>query len=420
MSIISHQKHCQYLRGCALNSQKSLSLLRVMIALSPMSMAAVAVATLPNLNVLQVARGTSDSHHVDSILRCDDNRWMLIRVPLSQNAKDKMARLVKNLRALSKGVRARLPFSIPNVLAYQPVKLSSGMNMTLIMDHPQGYALRDIKPGEGAATSIGCAIAAIHNLPSGLLISAGYTHKTAQDCRYEVIDFVDKANATNMLPGSLKEKWETLVEDEDLWKFQTTVVKKNFSMDSFRFQDNQEGGSSVCAILEWEDASIDDPAYDLHWLNQLSHESAESILKAYEAFSTTTHDRGCLERAKLYAELDIARILIDGVREEKHELIDMAKRLLLELDRTSAQEDTPKQAIHKAEGLLENAQNLSFEQQRSYEIQSDDVNAYSDEETYKSDQVSDSGISENLRNIEEFLGSAKTNTEEENSEAKNE
>ena len=69
----------------------------------------------------------------------------------------------------------------------------------------------------------------------------------------------------------------------------------------------------VVAIDQWQEFRRGDPAKDLSWLTTPANNSfAQDVHTAYRS-ARGSSDRWIMQRARLYAELDIARWLLHGV-----------------------------------------------------------------------------------------------------------
>ena len=85
------------------------------MARPPLTLAALATAAVPGLEVRAVRAHTRKSHGAfDAVLlRTTDDRMLVLRVPRSQSAESEQSADLVALRALTPGIRSRLPFEIP-------------------------------------------------------------------------------------------------------------------------------------------------------------------------------------------------------------------------------------------------------------------------------------------------------------------
>jgi aminoglycoside phosphotransferase (APT) family kinase protein len=86
---------------------------------------------------------------------------------------------------------------------------------------------------------------------------------------------------------------------------------------------------AVTAVLGWSELKVGDPARDLNWiLGARRQHVAESVFDAYNAARQVTVDRQLRQRARLYAELEIARWLLHGTERHDRAVIDDAVAML--------------------------------------------------------------------------------------------
>ncbi|WP_286309834.1 protein kinase family protein [Agromyces mangrovi Wang et al. 2018] len=133
----------------------------------------MATAAVPGLEVSGARPHSRGSYgQFDSaLLRSTDGRTLLIRVPTSSGAELEQSADLVALRALSAGIRARLPFAVPTFVGQAPV---SGTR-AVVYDYVPG-AVRDadeLTAEPVLAAEVGASIAAIHGLPSAFLAESG-------------------------------------------------------------------------------------------------------------------------------------------------------------------------------------------------------------------------------------------------------
>lgn len=287
------------------------------------TLAALATAALPGLEVAaSQIRTTGLGHNFDSAeIVSTDGAHYLIRVPRTQAAEtDQSADLIA-LRALSEGVRQRLPFLLPRYLGQAPIGPTRG----IVYDFIPGTALTaDALTSEPTrAASVGRAIAAIHSLPTSVVIEAGLATHTAAEARTATVELITRAAATGHVPAALVTRWEEAADEDNLWQFVPTVINGELAADSFLILDQNVNG-----ILGWASLSVGDPARDLFWLFAARGEFAELGLSSYLAARGGTSEPHLARRSALYGELELARWLLHGVESRKSEIIDDAVNLL--------------------------------------------------------------------------------------------
>ena len=294
---------------------------------SPLTLAALATAAVPDLDVVQVrlhgsaARSRGANGAFDSALLIDrDDRALIIRVPSSQSAETEQSADLVALRALTVGNRSRLPFDVPQFVGQAPL----GGTRAVVYEFLAGDSFdADALTGHtGVSGSIGRAIAAVHALPTAFVGTAGLPQQSAQECRTGTIALIDRAAATGYLPAAILRRWEQATDDDDLWQFAPCVVHGSLSADSFLITDD-----SVSAVLGWSALCVGDPARDLHWLLASRGAAGETAVASY-ASARQGNDPRITQRAMLYAELELARWLLHGTDTRNQGIVDDAVAML--------------------------------------------------------------------------------------------
>lgn len=293
------------------------------MARSHLTLAALATSAVDGLDVREAARFGSGTHgDFDSaVITSTDGRHFIVRVPTSERAEAEQSADLVALRALSVGVRGRLPFAASKFAGQAAVDGTRAVVSEFV--YGTKVRLDSIPAGEGLATSIGKAIAAIHTLPTSFIADAGLPVLAPHDVLRSSITVMDRASATNMVPAALLGRWERAAEDSALWQFVPTVVNGALTAESFL-----SSGSEVTGVLGWQGLSVDDPARDLFWLLGARDSGAsDSALDAYQ-LARGSSDRQIVQRARLYAELELAKWLLHGTQQRSTEIVDDAVALL--------------------------------------------------------------------------------------------
>ncbi|PFG31644.1 phosphotransferase [Paramicrobacterium agarici] len=296
------------------------------MARSPLTLAAVATSALPGATFIGSGElGHRESGAYDSaLLLADDDKQYVVRIPNTQQAETDQSRELLVLQAMSEGIRSRLPFDVHRVLGQAP----AGETRAVVYDYLPGYQVdaESIPSGDGVASSMGGAIAAIHALPGSFVSDAGLPVQSAADSRDEARNVIERAAATKLLPAAVRKRWADAAADDALWRFQPTVIGGSIAADSFLVTDH-EPGPIVTGMIGWGSLRVADPARDLHWLSAAG-EAAESVFAAYVAASTRTPDAMIRQRSMLYAELELARWLLHGRDLHDQAIIDDAVSML--------------------------------------------------------------------------------------------
>jgi aminoglycoside phosphotransferase (APT) family kinase protein len=295
---------------------------------SPLTLAALATSAVAGLDVTHAAALGSAGGEVDSaLLSARDGRTLVIRVPRTAAAESEQSADLVAIRALSDGVRARLPFGVPRMLGQAPIDGTRAIVSEFVDGSP--VRLDAITPG--IAASMGRAIAAIHALPTSVVADVGLPQLRAIDVMREAVTTLDRAAATGLVPAALLRRWEVAAEDSALWQFTPTVINGSLSAASFLVV-----GDSVTGLLGWARLQVGDPARDLFWmLGSSDPDVPETGFDAYHQ-ARGVHDREIGRRAVFAAELELARWLLHGTERRSTEIVDDAVGMLHALlDRVS-------------------------------------------------------------------------------------
>ncbi|WP_173924421.1 phosphotransferase [Agromyces sp. Marseille-P2726] len=293
------------------------------MARPPLTLAALATAAVPGLEVCAARAHTRRSNGgYDAVaLESADGRRLVIRTPRSQVAETEQSADLVAIRAMTPGIRARLPFRVPAFVGQAPIDGTRAIVTELL---PGAVRTADELTEHAAlAHRVGAAIAAVHSLPSGFVGEAGLPRQTADESRDAVVDLIGRAVDTGRLPTAILRRWEQATDDEALWRFRPTVINGSLTADSILVE-----GDEVTAIIGWSGLSMGDPARDLHWLLTSRGAAAESALDAYLSGRNGTADGHLPQRALLYGELELARWLLHGIEQHDAAIIDDAVQLL--------------------------------------------------------------------------------------------
>lgn len=312
---MTHQKcvaYCDYGGGSTYPSA---------MARSHLTLAALATSAVPGLDLVAASRfGTGVHNDYDSALLTDrGGRHWIARMPRNERAQAEQGADLVALRALSAGVRTRLPFTVSTFAGETPVKGTRAMVYEFL--YGDKIPLAQLSPDNAA--SMGRAIAAIHALPTSFVADAGLPILTATECLRASTTILDRAAATGLVPRQLLSRWEDATEETKLWQFQPTVINGSITAESFLSRDG-----IVTAVLGWQELKVGDPARDLFWLLGSRGELvAETGFEAYNE-ARGSADRQVQQRAMLYAELEIAKWLLHGADSRDTRIVDDAVGML--------------------------------------------------------------------------------------------
>ncbi|MEA9985902.1 MULTISPECIES: phosphotransferase [Subtercola] len=301
------------------------------MARSSLTLAALATAAVAGLDVVSTTPlSTGQSGRFDSaLLTVRGGDQLVIRVPVSQEAETEQSGDLVALRALTAGSRGRLPFQAPDFRGQAPIGETRGM----VYDYIPGFQanLESLDASVELAESFGRAIAAVHSLPTSVVTDAGLPVFSATESARAARTAKDRAAATGRVPTELLTRWSVALEDSALWQFQPTVIHGSLGPESFLV-----AGDRVTGILDWSNFKVGDPASDLYWLSSVSREeSATRVFSGYNVARSGPVDRQLRKRARLYAELEIAKWLVHGSERRDASIVDDAVGMLTALASTA-------------------------------------------------------------------------------------
>jgi aminoglycoside phosphotransferase (APT) family kinase protein len=293
------------------------------MARSHLTLAALATSAVDGLDLVETSSFGSALHNEfdSALLTARDGRHLIIRVPRNERAEVEQSADLVALRAISNGVRTRLPFAVSQYVGQVPVSGTRAIIYEFVYGTKVGLSRLDAGPN-GLAASIGSGIAAVHNLPTSFVTDAGLPMLSSGEALRASVSVMDRAGATGLVPPQLLSRWERATEDSKLWQFQPTVINNGLSADSFLSSDG-----IVTGLLGWQELRVGDPARDLAWLLGAPEAVADSAFDAYQSVRGSG-DRHVRQRAKLYAELEIAKWLLHGTDTRSTEIVDDAVEML--------------------------------------------------------------------------------------------
>jgi len=308
---------------------------------SHFTLAALATTAVPDLVVTgtRTLGSAASGDYESAVLRTDDDMHLTIRRPRNQRAEARQSADLVAIRALSTGIRARLPFIVPEYRGQAPI----GSTRAIVTTYVPGERLdvRSLPSHPELAASIGRAVAAVHSLPTSFVSDAGLPSLTPFEILRSAVSLMDRAVATALVPAALQERWEGAARDQQLWQFAPTVVHGGLGPESFLAD-----GDTVCGLLGWGELRLGDPAKDLAWVLG-GHDTAvfDTVLAAYTA-NGGARDRQLTQRARLYHELETAQWLLHGVQVKSTEVVDDAVAMMHRLvDQVHSPSAAPLQGV---------------------------------------------------------------------------
>jgi macrolide phosphotransferase len=287
---------------------------------SHLTLAALATSAVAGLDVVGVQPFGSPGGDFDAaLLTGRDGRHWIVRVPRSERAEAEQSADLVALRALSPGVRSRLPFAVSTFAGQVPIDGTRAV----VSEFVYGSKVSLSQYGSELAASVGTAIAAIHALPPTIVVDAGLPSRSAIETMRENAALIDRAAATGLVPVALLDRWQGALEQSTLWQFTPAVINGALGSDSVLCASD-----AVTGILGWHGLRVGDPAHDLKWL--ASAPDPDIVDTAFAAYSRArgTVDRQLRRRAKLLAELETAQWLLHGTQVRSTEIVDDAVEML--------------------------------------------------------------------------------------------
>ena len=293
------------------------------MARSHLTLAALATSAVDGLDLASTTSfaGHGENDFDSALLTGRDGRHWIIRLPRNERAEAEQSADLVALRALSAGIRSRLPFAVSAFVGQTPVDGTRAIVYEFVYGSKTHFDELSAGP-DGLAASVGRAIAAIHALPTSFVADAGLPVLTSIESLRGAVSVMDRAAATGLVPAQLLGRWERATEDSHLWQFQPTVINNTLSAESFL-----SANGAITGLLGWHELRVGDPARDLCWILGAPADVVDSALDAYNS-ARGTLDRQVGQRAKLYAELEVARWLLHGTQQRSTEIVDDAVGML--------------------------------------------------------------------------------------------
>ena len=299
------------------------------MAKSPLILAALAKSAVPELQIARVSRlhGSQTGHFDSALISTHDGGHFVVRIPQNPNSALELDVEVTVLKALTPGLRAKLPFKVTNLVGHTA---DENKNRVAIFEYLFGTPanLRKLSPTSTLTQSIAESIAAIHSIDARMVSSAGLPEFDSATVLRRRMNDLDAIAMTGRVSKTLLDRWQEALEDVSLFRFQPRVVHGELNEDTVLTQDNR-----VSAILNWGALHIGDPAEDLFWLcGNYDSELMDAVRMIYSQAKGAA-DSSIIERAQLYFEMECGRWLLHCIKSGSAELIDDAESLLAELAR---------------------------------------------------------------------------------------
>ena len=277
------------------------------MASSPLILAALAKAALPNAKYKQAKAVAREGRSpIDAALLTDvDGIQYLVRQARNAKGNLQLATETQCIRAV-KAVGG-LPFRVPNLVSDSTTPDGKTLQI-LEFVYGSTIPLENLRASDPTLRSVGLTIATIHGLDVEKIRNSGVPEFSAAETRLARTADLDKAAATGRIPATLLQRWETALEDLDLFRFQPTVVHGNLSTGSILELDGEVSG-----VINWANLHIGDPAEDfVTFAANLDQEPLDAVKFAYFELRDEA-DANLAQRAALYSELAVATYLVSSL-----------------------------------------------------------------------------------------------------------
>lgn len=276
--------------------------------LTALELAALASAALAGVQVrgYRTPLTTNEDGQTLTVTDTDGKQW-LVWAPTAPFTEERFARHASVLKLLEDATKTGdIPFSVSLPLG---VATRDGSGVVLAQDHPGGAPLKesDLVGDSLLASSLGSALAALHELPADSYASASRAKATAEQTRAAYRSLLETHSAA--IPSRLLRRWRAVLDDDAVWGFDVTPLHGNLSVDSV--YASREG--AVMGICHFGSAAVGDPAQDLSWILYYADDPFLDALQAAYSAGRSDVDLHILTRAQLVSELATLRWYARGV-----------------------------------------------------------------------------------------------------------
>jgi macrolide phosphotransferase len=263
----------------------------------------------PNLDVLELFDESGNAY--------------LFKIPATATGERELATEQRVLHVVG-GLGSDFKFEIPRILGATKDEFGeTGVLYTSVLG--KAPSLGKLGPGE-FTSSFGQCLAAIHSISVGVVRDAGLPDYDATAVLHQKVAELDKMAATGRVPADLLSRWEGALEDVGLYRFHPTVVHGSLNSESVTL-----AGQQVHGITNWTSLRVGDPAEDFTWLMQGALENSQDDTLLHYRAARGEADENLLQRASLYAELEIGSWLVHCLEQGDTDEIAAAEDLLSDL-----------------------------------------------------------------------------------------
>ena len=317
MGLLPAASHLECLRQCAWRERRGNSFAYPdYMASIPLTLAALATSAVPGLEVLSVESRRGGSAYATAVLSTDRGD-VIARVPRNSAAEVRQSAELLGLAALSEGSRALLPFAVPHTLGMTRAGETRAVFSTFLPG--SAFQTEDLQADAFLMSGIASMLAAVHDLPISVAQHGGLPVRSNRELNEQARRLVDRAEATRLLPSTVRESWDRVLGTSELWDFSPTMVHGALDSDQLLVIDDE-----VTGVLGWHELSVGDPAVDFAWLLDADSEVLDAIIPRYGKLRSAGSLTALRARARLYHELEVAKWLLHGVDSHDQAVIDDA------------------------------------------------------------------------------------------------
>ncbi|MBT1017818.1 phosphotransferase [Canibacter sp. lx-72] len=288
---------------------------------SSLTLAALAVDAVPNIKVCGIrSHSYNDANHFTSAVAKSNLGQVIIRIPQNDSAVADQNGENTALLALTSGVRSTLSFTIPHLLGVTKWQDYPAVVTTFIAG--ERFFISELEADSSIIAEIAGALRRIHQIPLDTVQNSGLPVRSALESRATTARLVERASNTRVLPVAVKNRWDQVLQNNQLWDFAPVTVHGSAADSSFIVQSDK-----IIGVVGFGKLAVDDPAIDFAWLAGASSGVLERALQAVYPAESELQER-VIKRARFYHELELAKWLLHGFATHDQEIIADAENLL--------------------------------------------------------------------------------------------
>ncbi|MFX1404720.1 MAG: phosphotransferase [Promethearchaeota archaeon] len=174
---------------------------------------------------------------------------------------------------------------------------------------------------ESSAKQLGEFLSQLHNYPLKSVKQVQVPYFTALQWRnlYKTFYQEIKAEAFSVLDLELQTqlttRFETFLQDERNFHFKSTLIHRDLCEDHILWDQQSE---RITGIIDWNDVSVGDPAYDFSGL--LTHYGEAFIQHIMDHYQGPT-DNSTINRIRFYSQTSWCYCILHALRVKDHQLL---------------------------------------------------------------------------------------------------